>query len=144
MIVKNFRYSRESLDLKQKDLTDFFNVTSSTISGWEIGKDTIPLKHLIKYANRYNFSLDYLFGLKTKNEIYLPLNIDLKLIGKNLRVIRKRNKLTQEEVAKILNTGASGYAHYENARNLIPTTFLFALSKVYKDFSIDEILGRKK
>ncbi len=144
MIVKNFRYSRESLDLKQKDLTDFFNVTSSTISGWEIGKDTIPLKHLIKYANKYNFSLDYLFGLKAKNEIYLPLNIDLKLIGKNLRVMRKRNKLTQEEVAKILNTGASGYAHYENARNLIPTTFLFALSKVYKDFSIDEILGRKK
>lgn len=41
MIVKIFRYTRESLDLKQKDLTDFFSVTSSTISGWEIGKDTI-------------------------------------------------------------------------------------------------------
>lgn len=144
MIVKNFRYTRESLDLKQKDLTDFFNVTSSTISGWEIGKDTIPLKHLIKYANKYNFSLDYLFGLKTKNEIYHPLNIDLKLIGKNLRVIRKKNKLTQEDVAKVLNTSTSGYAHYENARNLIPTTFLFALSKVYNNLSIDELLGRKK
>ena len=144
MIVKNFRYSRESLDLKQKDLTVFFNVTSSTISGWEIGKDTIPLKHLIKYANKYNFSLDYLFGLKTKNEIYHSLNIDLKLIGKNLRVIRKKNKLTQEDVAKVLNTSTSGYAHYENARNLIPTTFLFALSKVYKNLSIDELLGRKK
>lgn len=144
MIVKNFRYSRESLDLKQRELTSLFNVTSSTISGWEIGKDTIPLKHLIKYANEYGFSLDYLFGLKNKNEVYKPLEVDLELIGKNLRIIRKTNKLTQEEVAKILNTGASGYAHYENARNLIPTTFLFALSKVYKDFSIDEILGRKK
>lgn len=143
MIVKNFRYSRESLDLKQKDLTDFFNVTSSTISGWEIGKDTIPLKHLIKYANKYNFSLDYLFGLKTKNKIYCPLNIDLKLIGKNLRIIRKKNQLTQEDVAKVLNTSTSGYSHYENARNLIPTTFLFALSKVYKNLSIDELLGRK-
>ncbi len=144
MIVKNFRYSRESLDLKQRELTSLFNVTSSTISGWEIGKDTIPLKHLIKYANEYGFSLDYLFGLKNKNEVYKPLEVDLELIGKNLRIIRKTNKLTQEEVAKILNTGASGYAHYENARNLIPTTFLFALSKIYKDFSIDEILGRKK
>lgn len=144
MIVKNFRYSRESLDLKQRELTSLFNVTSSTISGWEIGKDTIPLKHLIKYANEYGFSLDYLFGLKNKNEVYKPLKVNLELIGKNLRIIRKTNKLTQEEVAKILNTGASSYAHYENARNLIPTTFLFALSKVYKDFSIDEILGRKK
>ncbi len=144
MIVKNFRYSRESLDLKQRELTSLFYVTSSTISGWEIGKDTIPLKHLIKYANEYGFSLDYLFGLKNKNEVYKPLKVNLELIGKNLRIIRKTNKLTQEEVAKILNTGASSYAHYENARNLIPTTFLFALSKVYKDFSIDEILGRKK
>ena len=83
-------------------------------------------------------------GLKTKNEIYHPLNIDLKLIEKNLRVIRKKNKLTQEDVAKVLNTSTSGYAHYENARNLIPTTFLFALSKVYKNLSIDELLGRKK
>lgn len=144
MIVKNFRYSRESLDLKQKDLTNFFNVTPSTISGWEIGKDTIPLKHLIKYANEYNLSLDYLFGLKNENEIYKPLNIDLKSIGKSLRIIRKQNNLTQEEVAKILNTSASGYAHYENARNLIPTTFLYGLSKVYRNFSVDEILGRKK
>lgn len=144
MIIKNFRYSRESLDLKQKDLTDFFNVTSSTISGWEIGKDTIPLKHLIKYANEYNFSLDYLFGLKEKNEPYFPLDIDLKLIGKNLRIIRKQNNLTQEDIAKVLNTSASGYAHYENARNLIPTTFIFSLSFIYKDFSIDKILGRKK
>lgn len=144
MIIKNFKYTRELLDLKQKDLTTTFNVTSSTISGWETGKDTIPLKHLITYANKYNYSLDYLFGLKEKNEEYLPLEIDLKLIGKNLRIIRKTNNLTQEKVAKILNTNASGYAHYENARNLIPTTFLFSLSNIYKDFSIDEVLGRKK
>ncbi len=144
MIVKNFRYSREQLDLKQKDLIHLFNVSPSTISGWETGKDTIPLKHLINYANEYNLSLDYLFGLKNKNENYLPLDIDLKIIGKNLRIIRKKNNLTQGDIAKELNTGASGYAHYENARNLIPTTFLYALSKVYKDFSIDEILGRKK
>lgn len=143
MIIKNFRYTREGLDLKQKDLTSLFNVSPSTISGWETGKDTMPLKHLIKYANTYNFSLDYLFGLKETNEEYHPLEIDLKLIGKNLRIIRKQNKKTQQDVAKIINTSSSGYAHYENARNLIPTTFLFNLSLIYKDFSFDKILGRK-
>ena len=144
MIVKNFKYTREMLDIKQKDLTTLFKVTQSTISGWEIGKDTIPLRHLIEYANEYNLSLDYLFGLKSENEIYLPLTINLKTIGKNLRIIRKKNNLTQEEVAKFLNTVTSGYAHYENARNLIQTTFLYALTKIYINFSIDEILGRKK
>ena len=73
MIIKNLRYSRENLGLKQKDLTTLFNVTYSTISGWETGKDTIPLRQLIKYANEYNYSLDYLFGLTTENESYLPL-----------------------------------------------------------------------
>ena len=92
MIVKNLRESRELLDLKQKDLTTLFGVTYSTISGWETGKDTIPLRQLIKYANKYNYSLDYLFGLKSYNEKYEPLEIELNVIADNLRKIRKENK----------------------------------------------------
>ncbi len=143
MIVKKFRASREDLDLKQVDLTTLFGVTNSTISGWETGKDTIPLRQLIKYANKFNFSLDYLFGLKDYNEKYLPLEINLNLIAKNLKDIRKKNKKTQQDVAKILNTSSSAYAHYENARYLIPTNFLFNLSLIYENFSIDKLLGRK-
>ena len=144
MIIKNLRYTREDLGLKQKDLTTLFNVTYSTISGWETGKDTIPLKQLIKYANKYNFSLDYLFGLTDTNKSYLPLEIDLDVISKNLKTIRKQNKKTQEQIAKVLNTSSGGYAHYENSRYLIPTSFIYSLALFYKDFSIDEILGRKE
>ncbi len=90
MIIKNLRYTRENLGLKQKDLTTLFNVTYSTISGWETGKDTIPLRQLIKYANKYNFSLDYLFGLTNTNKLYLPLEIDLNTISKKLNYYKKR------------------------------------------------------
>jgi len=145
MIIKNLRESRENLDLKQKDIAEFQNVNFSTVSGWETGKDTIPLKRLIKYANHYNFSLDYLFGLtRYNNSNYLPLKIDLELIAKNLRIIRKKHKMTQDDVAKKINTTQASYAHYENAVNLIPTAFLFNLTKIYKPFSIDALLGRKK
>ncbi|MBQ2946335.1 MAG: helix-turn-helix domain-containing protein [Bacilli bacterium] len=144
MIVKRLRDTRESLYLKQKDLIPLFEVSYSTISGYETGKDTIPLKQLIKYANKYNYSLDYLFGLKDFNELYEPLEIDLELIGRNLRTIRKQNNKTQEDIAQVLNTSSSAYAHYENARNLIPTNFLYSLSLIYKNFSIDKVLGRKK
>ena len=144
MIIKNLRYSRENLGLKQKDLTTLFNVTYSTISGWETGKDTIPLRQLIKYANKYNFSLDYLFGLTKTNKEYLPLEIDLDVISKNLTEIRKQNKKTQEQIAKVLNTSSGGYAHYENSRYLIPTNFIYSLALYYKDFSIDEVLGRQE
>ncbi len=144
MIVKNFKYTRENLGLKQKDLTNLFNVTYSTISGWETGKDTIPLKQLIKYANKYNLSLDYLFGLNKDNKSYLPLEIDLNIISKNLITIRKKNKKTQEQISKVLNTSSGGYAHYENSRYLIPTNFIYNLALYYNNFSIDEILGRKE
>lgn len=144
MIVKNLRYTRESQYLKQKDLIPLYNVTYSTISGWETGKDTIPIRQLIKYANKYNYSLDYLFGLKDYNESYYPLDIDLDEIAKNLKEIRKRNNKTQQDIANLLNTSSSAYAHYENSRYIIPTNFLFSLSLIYKDFSIDEVLGRKR
>ena len=101
MIIKNFKNSRENIDIKQKDIAEFFNLNFTTISGWETGKDTIPL-------------------------------------------IRKRNAMTQEEVAKKINTSQANYAHYENSQNLIPTIFLYNLTLVYKPFSIDKLLGRKK
>ena len=144
MIIKNLRYTRENLGLKQKDLTTLFNVTYSTISGWETGKDTIPLKQLIKYANKYNLSLDYLFGLTNTNKPYYPLKIDLNAISNNLKEIRKKHNKTQQQIAKVLNTSAGGYAHYENKRYLIPTSFIYNLALFYKDFSIDKTLGRKE
>lgn len=144
MIVKRLRETRETLEIKQKDLTDLFDVTYSTISGWEIGKDTIPLKQLIKYANKYIYSLDYLFGITDNNVEYKPLTLDLKIIADNLRHKRKSAGLTQQYVADKINTSQASYAHYENARYLIPTSFLYNLKDVYDDLSIDEILGRKK
>lgn len=122
MVVKNLRESREMLDIKQKEIAELFNVHFSTISGWETGKDTIPLERLIEYANHFNYSLDYLFGFMRNNN----------------------PNLTQKDVAKSLNTNQAAYAHYENAIYLIPTTFLFNLTKIYKPFSIDELLGRRK
>lgn len=133
------------MDLKQKDIAEMFGVHFATVSGWETGKDTIPLERLIEYANRFNFSLDYLFGITKQNDTsYLPLEIDLNVISQNLRKIRKSHNLTQEDVAKRINTSQASYAHYENSVNLIPTTFLYNLTDIYKPFSIDKLLGRKK
>ena len=145
MIIKNLRESRELIDKKQKDIAELMKVNFTTVSGWETGKDTIPLKRLIEYANYFNYSLDYLFGLTRTNDTnYLPLTINLDLIAKNLKLLRKKHNLTQADVAKKINTTQASYAHYENAINLIPTTFLSNLTLIYSSFSIDELLGRKK
>lgn len=144
MIIKNFKASREDLDLKQKDIASFFNLHYSTISGWETGKDTIPIERLIQYANEYSLSLDYLFGLVTKNEKYYPIQLDLIQLAHNLTELRMKNKYTQSFVADKLNTSQSAYSHYETANNVIPTAFVYGLTKIYKPFSIDELFGREK
>ena len=144
LILENLRASREDLDLKQKDIADFFDLHYSTISGWETGKDTIPIERLIKYANEYYLSLDYLFGIISKNEKYELIDFDIEQLAKNLTELRLKNKVTQSFVAKKLNTSQSAYSHYENAVNVIPTSFIYGLTKIYKPFSIDELFGRKK
>ena len=139
MIVKNLKESRERLDLKQVDIAKIFPVTKYTVSGWETGKDTIPLRRLIDYANYYNFSLDYLFGLSKNKTRNSNLTIDLNNLAQKLKDLRITNQMTQADVAKYLNTSQAAYAHYENARYLIPTSFLITLTKIYKPFSIDDL-----
>lgn len=144
MVIQNFRESRELLDLKQKDIANFFNIHFSTVSGWETGKDTIPLNRLIEYANKYDYSLDYLFGIIRYNIKYKPIELNKESLAKNLRILRKKNKMTQKEVAEKLNTTQPSYAHYELGTNLITTTFLYNLTMIYKPFSIDALFDREK
>ena len=144
MIVENLKNSREELELKQKDVADLFGIHLSTVSGWETGKDTIPISRLIEYANEYSLSLDYLFGLISRNVDYYPLNLDLDVLATNLTSLRLKNNYTQILVAKKLNTNQSAYSHYENAHNIIPTSCIYGLTKIYEPFSIDELFGRKK
>lgn len=144
MIIKNFKSSRENLDLKQKDLAEVFGIHYSTVSGWETGKDTIPIERLIDYANEYSLSLDYLFGIITTNKKYYPIKLDILQLAHNLTELRLKNKYTQVEVAKRLNTSQSAYSHYETATNVIPTAFIYGLTQIYRPFSIDELFGRKR
>ena len=144
MIIKNFKRSRENLDLKQKDIAELFNLHFSTVSGWETGKDTIPIERLIEYANEYSLSLDYLFGIITTNRKYYPIKLDLLQLAHNLTELRLKNKYTQTEVAKKLNTSQSAYSHYETATNIIPTTFIYGLTQIYAPFSIDKLFNRNE
>ena len=47
--------------------------------------------------------------------------------------MRKQYGKTQQHIADIINTRQTSYAHYENARNLMPLSFLYNLSKIYND-----------
>ena len=143
MIVKNLRNSRLGLGLTQEDVAEKLKVKNSTVSGWECGKDTIPMERLIQYANTYDFTLDYLFGLTEKRVKAMDIALDLELIAMNLRTLRKKKKFTQKDVADKINTSQSTYSQYETAHNLINTTFLFNLIDIYDIDSIDKLFTER-
>ena len=142
MQILNLKNSREKLNLTQINLAEILKVDNSTISGWETGRDTIPLEKLVKYANIYHYSLDYLFGLSNINSFSINYVIDLETIGKKLKKIRLDNHYTLEKVAQKLNTTKSTIWAYENGEHLISTTFLYALTKIFNSFSIDDLFSK--
>ena len=58
---------REDRDLTQKQISQLLKCTQQTYSRYETGEITIDIYNLIKLAQFYNTSTDYLLGLT--NEI---------------------------------------------------------------------------
>lgn len=143
MKFENIKKSRKERNLKQKDIATILNVDRSTYSGWETGKDTIPLRKLFDLSNFYNLSIDYLTGLSKKSDyIYTSDFIDLKSVGENLKKLRINNHLKQKDLFNMLNITSSSYSLYENGKILIQTSFIYQIAKKYK-ISIDSILKKQ-
>ena len=62
MTNRRIRDLREDNDKKQIELAKYLNIDQSTYSDYETGKINVPLEQLIKIADFYNVSLDYLVG----------------------------------------------------------------------------------
>lgn len=56
------RTLREDRDLKQKDIANILNCTQVAYSYYEIGRREIPLTLLMRLADYYETSVDYLLG----------------------------------------------------------------------------------
>jgi len=140
MVGNNLRYCREEIEMTQKELGFVFGVHESTISGWETGKDSIPLKKLVKFCNLYNYSLDFVMGLSRTNKTYPKLkNINLKKIGNNLKSIRSSLNISQQQFADECSISQTTYSNYELGLYLINTLTLYTICKNHK-ISADSII----
>ena len=57
---------REDHDMKQVEIADYLGIAQTVYSRYERGFQTIPVEHLIKLAELYRVSVDYLLG-RTEN-----------------------------------------------------------------------------
>lgn len=66
MYLQRLRDMREDADMSQDNLAAHLGIRQTVYSRYERGERTIPLQHLIKLADLYNVSLDFLCG-RTNN-----------------------------------------------------------------------------
>ena len=60
MQFKNLRSIREDRDIRQRELAEYLNVSQNTYSQYETGVISLTAEVLIKLANFYDVSIDYL------------------------------------------------------------------------------------
>ncbi len=92
LFYSRLRQLREQHRLSQKDLAAFLGVTRQAIASYELGKREPGFNTLIKLADYFNVSADYLLGRVNCND---P---NAYIIGRNLRLIR--GDLTYKQICE--------------------------------------------
>ena len=62
MFFQRLKDLREDKDLLQKDIADILMISQTVYSRYERGFQTIPVVHLLKLADFYKTSTDYILG----------------------------------------------------------------------------------
>jgi len=69
MYFPRIKDMREDSDLAQKEVAAILRISQTAYSRYERGYQTIPLEYLIKLADYYQVSLDYLTGRSQNYDI---------------------------------------------------------------------------
>ena len=70
IMYKRIRDLREDRDLNQTEIAKILEMSQTGHSKYETGENDIPTAILIKLANFYNTSIDYLLGETDQRERY--------------------------------------------------------------------------
>ena len=62
MFFRRLRDLREDHDFRQEDVAEVLGISQTVYSRYERGFQTIPVVHLLKLADFYSVSTDYIFG----------------------------------------------------------------------------------
>ena len=137
---------REKKELSQREVATILHVSKSTYARWETGEQVIPLIHLNNFCKYFKVTMDYVLNLSNQNNFNNNIynqEINKNIIGKNIKLVRKKYQLTQKELAKAINTSQSTISSYEKGKTLVLTVFIYNLALNF-NLSVDKICDRNK
>lgn len=102
------------------------------------------MNYLAFFADYFDYSIDYVLGLtNVRRKNNLIKGFDLKILGNNLKEVRIKNSLSQEDMARILNVTQPCITRYEKGLICISTSNIYKISKEFK-ISISKLCGKEK
>lgn len=143
MIAERLKDIRIENDLTQTQMAKILNTTQTSYNRWENNVELISLKKLTGVCNYFNTSMDYLVGITRNNIGNGKHDLNYSIVGNNIKIFRKDNKLSQKDLAALLNTSQSTISAYEAGKTIILTAFALEIVKKYK-ISLDWLCGRKE
>lgn len=101
MFGERLKTLRENANLYQKELGDVLDVTSQTISGWEINRTKPDYNMLKRIANYFGVSTDYLLGNTPEKSEEEEIEILKQLLIKN-GFMKSNEDLSKEELDRLM------------------------------------------
>ena len=92
---ERMRYLRESINMTQAEFAEYLDCSQQTINVWESAKNTPKMSMLVRIAEKFNVSIDWLFGKE------MPVKIVYKIPDEYVRIIGEFDKLNQTGKDKV-------------------------------------------
>lgn len=93
-LAENIKYLREQDGLTQREFAEKLEVSSAAVGNWEAGTREPELSRIIRMAEFFSVSLD--------DFILTELRPPTPLYVFNIKFLREKNKMSQEDMANLL------------------------------------------
>ncbi len=143
--MNRLRQLRKEKGLYQIDIAKILGITSQSVSLYEADKRDMSTDTIIKLADFFNVSTDYLLGKEDGEEVEILEEDTSKMqniVGNRIKQLREELGLTQERLANILELNAkSSIANYESGANAPSDEIKLKMCDLF-NCTLDYLLGR--
>lgn len=112
MFAERLKELRDKNKMSQVELSKILNVAKQTVSNWENGNRTPDNEMLIRIANYFDVSVDYLIG-RTDCPNHSLLTTEYKNKNIELVINSKNSSYSQEQIQNLIDKLASMYVDVE-------------------------------